>query len=462
MKILLLNPPCRLWAKSNILPLGLGYIASVLRNEEHEVRVLDINAYRYSKAYVEGFICEADVDVYCIGGIITTYKYIKWLIRIIRKYHRNKRKIIVGGPIGSTIPETMLEHNDVNCIVMGEGEETIVELINCYSGEWIEKPIKGICFNLRQLQYCNCNEKRPPIENLDDIPFPAWDLFPMHIYLRNPIGYYNKAKWQNGVGEAGIPLTMNLSASRSCPFSCLFCSHDFIGYKYRHRSAENVAEEIEKLFILYGVTYFHFVDDEFMVDINFVNEFCDEMAYLRSYYKTNLEWGATGRVDIITRNEETVKYMGESGCRQICLGIESGSQKILDYYKKGVTVEQAKEGVRIAQRYIDDTDCSFMIGAEIEDTESIRDTIMFCKELNLKPEVVFFTTPYPGSELYNIAWEKGFIKEKNEENYILKLSDNEQGENIVCNMTKWDDSTLYKMQRYMITSLKAQNIMRHK
>ena len=155
--------------------------------------------------------------------------------------------------------------------------------------------------------------------------------------------------------------------------------------------------------------------------------------------------------------EELIAAMADAGCVCIGYGIESGSQKMLDVIKKGVTVEEAKEAVRLTQKYLGWADCSFMVGTPGETRETIQETIDFCKELNLTPEVIFFITPYPGTVLYQMALQQGKIKD--EEEYLLNLG--EQGEKVRENFTEFNDKELCSIQEHMIEELKAQNILKH-
>jgi radical SAM superfamily enzyme YgiQ (UPF0313 family) len=130
---------------------------------------------------------------------------------------------------------------------------------------------------------------------------------------------------------------------------------------------------------------------------------------------------------------------------------------MLDLIKKGVTVEQAKEAVRLTQKYLGSAACSFMIGYPGEDEESLSETSDFCKELGLAPEVIFFMTPYPGTELYTMAVELGLIGD--EERYIMGLG--EQGEKIAVNFTGFSDEALMKKQKEMVEELNAWNRVKH-
>ncbi|MBI5694775.1 MAG: B12-binding domain-containing radical SAM protein [Nitrospirae bacterium] len=448
MKILLVNPPIRTWAKPNVFPLGLGYLAAVLLNAGHEVEVLDLNVDRMSFEDAVERIKKTEFDIFGIGGIVTTYKIVKPLVNAVKDAFP-KKPLMVGGSVATSIPRTLLERTRADIACIGEGEETVVELVEALqNGSGLES-VLGIWYkdgmgNIHQ------NGPRPALSNLDDLPLPAWDLFPMDEYLRNPIGAINRNKWIDGSGEASV-LSMNLNANRGCPYPCIYCYHDFLGQGYRSRSISNVMKEIDILYKKYGVRYFHFVDDEFSLKKQYVYDFC---AAIKAY-ADDITWGCSGRVNLMT--EDMIKTMHEAGCQQIGYGIESGSQKILDILKKKATVQQAKDSVRWTQKYLGEADCSLMVGSPGETRETVQETLDFCKETGLTPEVIFFLTPYPGTDLYDMATKMGKIGD--EEDYVLRL--NEQGENIMVNMTDFSDQELNDIQQYMISELKAWNKLRH-
>jgi len=452
MKILLINPPIREWAEPNCVPLGLGYVASVLLQEGHKVEIWDINAYRWSKEEVEEKIKNISYDIAGIGGIVTVYKYVKWLVNTLKKYHPEK-KIIIGGSLGSSIPKIMLEKNPVDIVCIGEGEETAEELFNLLENGGDLHSVKGIWFKDDNGSIC-ANEKREPIKNLDTLPLPAWDLFPMDTYLKNPVGAPNRNKWVDGSSTEGT-LSMNLFASRGCPYQCIYCYHDFMGQSYRCRSPENVINEIGILYQRYNVKYFHFIDDEFVMSKDFVYKFCSLIKELMKEINEKITWGCSGRANLMS--EDLISVMADSGCTLIGYGIESGSQKMLDLIKKRFTVEQAKNAVKWTKKHLGWADCSFMVGYPGETKETIRETIDFCKELNLTPEVIFFITPYPGTELYQMAVAEGKIED--EEEYLLNLG--EQGEKVRVNFTDFSDEKLTKIKEDMVKELNAWNKVTH-
>jgi radical SAM superfamily enzyme YgiQ (UPF0313 family) len=336
MKILLVNPPIREWAKPNVFPLGLGYIASVLLEKGHEVDVLDINAHRWNKKEVEEKIKDSDFDLAGIGGIVTIYHSVKKLVEILKRYHPDK-KIIIGGSVATSIPNIILTKTQADILCIGEGERTIADLIDAlHNGGNSLETVAGIWFRKRNGEIVR-NSPRKPIKDLDSLPWPAWDLFPMNTYLKNPVGAPNRNKWIDGGADVSVPLSMNIYGSRGCPYKCTYCYHDFMGQGYRHRSPRKIVDEMKYLYDKHSVRYFHLIDDEFCLRKDFIFEFC---KILKDRFDNKVTWGCAGRANLMT--EKLISTMADSGCVLIGYGIESGSQRMLDAMKKGVKEEGSK------------------------------------------------------------------------------------------------------------------------
>jgi len=449
MNVLIINPPIREWAQPNCVPLGLAYIASSLRIKGHSIDVLDINAHRYTKEKVISILEKKSPDIILTGGLITVYNYLKWLANELKIIFPNT-PIMVGGSVSTSIPEIALNTLNVDIACIGEGEITTVEVLECIGKSKSLMRVKGIYY--KENGKIVKNQFRDPISDMDTIHLPAYDLFPMNIYVNNPVGYINTDKWGSGdIANNYIPKSMNINISRGCPYKCTFCYHDYLGPGYRHRSPQSILKEMDLLNKNYGVTYFLWADDEGVINKKFIHEFCELMIKSKRDY----QFALAGRVNLV--DEKMLIELKNAGCNMMAYGIESGSQKILDTMKKQVTVEQAKTAIELTKRIFGDADCSFMIGYPGETDETIQETKEFCKELGLTPEVIFFATPYPGTELYEYAKEKGFIK--NEVEYISKLW--EQGEQISINFTNWTNEELFEIRRKMIDDLKAWNVKRH-
>lgn len=449
MNILIINPPIREWAKPNCVPLGLGYIAAMLRNAGHSVDMIDINGYRYSQDQVLSILEKKQPDFIMTGGLITVYNYLKWLTQELHERFPGV-PIMLGGSVSTSIPEIALNTLPIDIACIGEGEITTVEVANALQFGKELSGINGIYY--RKAGKIIKNSPRQPIQDMDSIPFPAYDLFPMEIYVNNPVGYINKDKWGKGeVIEEKTPRSTNINVTRGCPYKCNFCYHDYLGPGYRHRSPQNILDEMDLLYTNYGVDYFLWADDESIINKKFIYEFCDLMINSGNNYTFSI----SGRVNLV--DEHLLITLREAGCTMVGYGIESGSQKMLDTMNKGVTVEQAKIAINLTKKIFGDADCSFLIGYPGETDDTIEETENFCAELDLAPEVIFFATAYPGTELYKYTLEHNLIKD--EIAYISGLW--EQGEHIAVNFTNWTNEELFDKRQQLIERLKAGNITRH-
>ncbi|MFH1202760.1 MAG: radical SAM protein [Candidatus Omnitrophota bacterium] len=418
MKVLLMNPPCR---SPNMIPLGLGYIASVLRNDGHKVEILDINAYQYNDREVEEKIKEAEFDCVGIGGLTTTYKYIKWLTKLIRRL-RPKVRIIVGNMVATATPRLLLENSDVDIAVIDEGEDTVRELfsakdegdLNSINGLWYKR--NGAIFQ---------TAPRDRIKDLDKIPFPAWDLFPMEVYLKNPIHI-----------EFGLR-SINLCAVRGCPYQCVYCSRPF-GQRVYARSADNIIEELKELKRSYRVEYVAFSGDHFIVSKKWVLELCNK---LRSA-KLNIKWGATGRVNLV--DKELLKAMKKSGCICLGYGFESGSQGILNNMDKRVTINQAEMAIKLTRVSGIYVMSSFMFGMVGETRDTIHQTVDFIKRTKIPEHRLLFTTPYPATPLYELAKTMKRLP-PDEDKYVESLG--EMRDTFLVNLTDFSNEELTRLKK---------------
>ena len=259
MKILLINPPIRTWAPPNCFPQGLGYVAQALRTE-HDVKVLDLNTYyrdekkrpelEFAIDWMLGEGSDSGYGAVGITGLITNYGYVKWLVSEIKKRNPDM-PVVVGGPLGSSIPEIMLQKAGADICVVGEGELAAVELFRLL--ERGEK-ISGTWF------------PRHLIQNISALPLPAYDLFPTEVYADNPVGStINRDKWGQGQAE-NTPRSMNILSSRGCAWNCTFCYHDYMGAKYRYRNPQSLFDEIIYLYHSYYIKFILMADDCFVTN----------------------------------------------------------------------------------------------------------------------------------------------------------------------------------------------------
>ncbi len=417
MKVLLVNCPIRERAPPYTLNLGLGYLTAVLRKANHEVEMLDINGYRYDRDQVEENIKELNFDMVCTGGIITMYKYLKFLTAALKKYHPEK-PIVLGGNIADEIPHLLFKHTKADVLMLGETEVTICELADALEKNTPIKNVDGLAY--MENGSITYTATRELIDNIDSIPFPEYDLFPVETYMAN----YKEISKNYRV----IPMII----TRGCPFVCKFCYHSFMNKKARFRSADNIIAEMKIMKEKYKINGIQFYDDLFLLNRKIVEELCEKMIG----EKLNLKWHCLTRLEFI--DEKLILKMRKAGCFSISYGIESGSQTILDNMKKGINIQKAKELYKRIKSLGLKSAGTLMVGYPGENMKTIRESVDFCKEVGL-PAQFFFATPFPGTPL----WEEWKHKIKNEDEYVEKLTD---VSDLIINMTDFTDEELINIR----------------
>jgi radical SAM superfamily enzyme YgiQ (UPF0313 family) len=383
-------------------PLGLAYIASVLR-QSHEVKIIDSNILNYTIGDVERELRSFNPDVVGITSV-TPSIYEAYKVAETAKKVREDCIVILGGPHATFMPrQTMEECKYIDIIVRGEGEETARELIENIEKGTPLNGVKGITF--REKNEIIDTKPRPFIKNIDDIPFPSRNLLPIHLYKFNGVKY------------------TTMLTSRGCPFKCSFCSSSrlFGGY-WRGRSSENVIEEMKIVYEEYGIRNIEFIDDTFTLNQERAEKICDEIIK----QGWDISWGASSRVD--TLSKKLVEKMKRAGCWIIYLGIESGSQEILDAIGKRITLEQVKKAVKILKDAGIQVLGSFIIGFLQDTTKTIKETIKFAKNLNLDYAQFSILTPYPGTPIFDYAKKNNMLLTENWSKYtaiepIIKIKE---------------------------------------
>ncbi len=416
MRVLLINAPVRLNARPNCIPYGLATIASVLRAEGHSVDLFDVNALRPEFADVERFLASRRWDLVGLSGLITTYAWQKRIAAVLRE-RQPGAFLVSGGGLATCVPEFALEKIALDAAVLGEGERTMAELA---AGK---RPVDVDGLALRDGDGVKFTNPRRNIADLDTVPYPAWDLLPMDVYLKNPIWGGTAANSSGFPEDVKVERSMNVISSRGCPYSCKFCYHLFGRGRYRFRSAENIAGEVDLLVRDYGVDFIGFVDDNFMASRRLVSDFCELLG--RRNYK--VRWGCHGRVD--SARPEVLRQMRDAGCVWIGYGVESGSPKILKAMGKQTSVEQAEAAILAARDAGIFANATFIYGYPGEDEQTVRETLEFKRRLGINV-TSFYATPYPGTPLFEehtrhrIADMEGFIESLgNATDFVINLTD---------------------------------------
>ena len=433
MKILIVNPPIRLSDKPRHIPHGLAILANIIRKRfKCELKFVDWNAHRYTEEKFRDIVKPFPCDVAMIGGLIPTYKYLIKIADIINGFHP-KCKILAGGSAAMSVPEILLKNSKVDVVCTGEGEITIVDLLEAFQHEENTdlSQIKGIAYKDSDNGII-INEPKTFISDLDtQSDLPAYDLLPMDIYLAHSI--------------IGPGRDTDFISGRGCPFHCTFCYQPW-GHKNRHHSAEFVKEAILYLKEKYQINFVTFQDDLFIANRKRLYEFCE----LRNKYFPDIYWSCTGRANIC--DEDLIKTVRESGCTLISYGFESGSPRMLKSMRKKITLKQMERVVRLNRKYGLPIPVSFILGMPGEDKQSCDETVKFCIKNNLKLDSLMYATPYPGTPLFDFAVDTGRINENGIHDFIMRLGD---ARDFVINLTDtFTDEELQKKYEEMISLTK--------
>lgn len=411
IKILLINPPFsreeeyKFWISSSGTkanpPLGLAYIAAACLRRGYKVDIVDALAERLSLEELKSRIAQLDPSVVGVTATTPMVDSAFKVIGLVKEYSKSILTVL-GGPHVTAEPFfTMKECAALDIGVLGEGEETFVDLVENYLvSRNNPDSIYGIIH--RRKGESVMNAERPPIEDINTIPFPAYRLLPMHLYSPSPFNYRR------------LPAT-SMICSRGCPFQCIFCTKSLFGNKVRKLSPRNVYEQAMYLVSNYNIKEVHFYDDTFTLERDWVREIC---RYLK---RLHISWWCNGRVDSVS--EDILQDIKSAGCYRIYYGVESGNEKSLKSLKKATSIEAIKNAFKITRKAGIETGAFMMLGIPGEDTEDMRRSIDFTKEIKADHAVFSLLTPYPGTEIYKDHAKYGLMRKASWKDFIMISED---------------------------------------
>lgn len=403
MKIVFVQPSFSLDARYGDLseaggvepPFGLCYLAAVTRKMGGDTSIVDAEALGIGFEATKEAILKQKPDIVGITATTPAIYTAGILARQLKEVNPSIN-VLVGGCHISAIPqETMIENPSFDIGVLGEGERTIERLMNWFKDRRGELgKIPGIIFRNERGELVKTGSAEM-IQNLDELPFPAFDMLP--DLTKN---YHVPAQ---SLSEAPC---LSIITSRGCMGKCTFCDLTITGRKPRANSAEYTYELIRHMIKKYGARSIFFEDDNFLLFRKRLNKLGEMMR------KDNLKipWASTARVDIV--DYETLKMARDMGCWQVLYGVETGSQKILDFYQKNITLEQTMKAVQVTRRAGLKSKGFIMMGSPLETEETLQETVDFLKVLPLDDISITFFAPYPGSPVYGEVEKYGTF-EKN-------------------------------------------------
>jgi len=378
MKITLIYPRFEYENVGNIQePLGILHIAAVLKKAKHQVYFYDLT-FEKDLNILKNDIRNSDLVGFSSSSPL--FGVAKKILAYVKEINPNI-KTVVGGPHATEDPEDVLKAGfDFACI--GEGEATILELINGLEEGKCDL-VKGIAY--KENGNIKINAPQQFIQNLDTIPFVDRSLVDYSKYL-----------------------SFAMMATRGCAFKCFYCKpmlDKLFGNCLRLRSVYNIVDEMEQLYRIDKNKVIYFKDDTLTVcSPIWFKEFGSELKKRR----LKIKWGCNARVDTVGR--EKLELMKEAGCQGLSFGVESGSQKIIDFYNKGTRVEQVIDTFALCRKLKLDTLAYIMIGAPIETREDLEMTYQLIRKIRPSLWAVFVTTPFPGNYLFEYAKKRQIIR----------------------------------------------------
>ncbi len=427
MRILVINVALRPNSPVKFFPIGLGYITTAMKNAGYDFDLLDIDAYRYSDDYIEQYIQNNHYDVVCMGCIVTGYKIIKTLCALVKKY-QPQAITIVGNSVATSIPDILLKRTEADIAVMGEGDETIVELLSTLErGNDLEN-VQGICY--KNGKTIAKNPSRPYIKDISQLPFIDYSIFDIEVYLE---ASKNLASEYLPIPREEIR-SLPINTARGCVARCTFCYHVFREVPYRRRSPEVIAAEIKSLVEKYGVNYIQFADE-----LTFsTKKQALQLSEAIIDQNLNVYWTADCRGDLFKDDSdlEIIDKLKESGCVMVGYSLESADEEILKAMNKKIKVEQFARQTELLRKAGLATMTSLVIGYPQETPETIKKTMDCCIDNRIYPSSGYLL-PQPGSGMYDYAIENGFIED--EEDYLLMMGDRQD---LRLNMTTMGDEEM--------------------
>ncbi|OGS22597.1 MAG: hypothetical protein A2252_03190 [Elusimicrobia bacterium RIFOXYA2_FULL_39_19] len=403
MRILLVFPPMLgeerygklARAGSYLPPLGLAYLAAVLENK-HEVKIIDGAALNITIDDIKKTLAEWKPDILGITAYTPTFYRALATCKLAKELNP-KITTILGGPHPTACPEDSIADTNVDIVVIGEGEKTIVELTAALEAGTDISAVKGIVYKKEGTHVFTPVQER--IQDLNALPLPARHLLNWKIYKPSVMHY----KY--------LP-AFSIMCGRGCPYKCTFCSCSKV-FKKRVtvRTPENIIAEITHLKDKYSAKEVMFWDDTFGLSKTWVFKLCDMLKPLK------ISWSCWMRVNLV--DKETIKKMADSGCWHISYGIESGNQMVLDEIKKGITIEQIKNAFKWTHEAGMEARGTFILGLPKDSWESMMDTINLAVDINADYAQFQLLTPYPGTELWDVVNQYGDFNIKDLSKYTI-------------------------------------------
>ena len=439
-------------------PLGLMYIASYIRTyRSDEVKIFDIRFHKQYLQDIEHIILTYKPALVGISALTLEAPNMFYIAHHVKAIDKNI-PVIVGGPHASSVPEEVIKNNDIDLAVIGEGEITFKEILDAFEGERGLETVDGICFRTdnkiiassfktsflpearttadekfgvglspittdKATTFMKTND-RQYVQELDTLPFPAWDLIEIMSYAKH-----------GSMSDVGIRPYMVLFTSRGCPFLCTYC-HNIFGKRFRARSVGNVINEMEKLINTYNINDFEVVDDISNLDKDRLKAICN--GIINKDLKIRLSFPNGVRTDLF--DEETIRLLKRAGTSEIAIAVETASPRLQKLIKKNLNLEKVRKNIDIAAKAGIFLRGFFMLGFPTETEQEMNATIDFACRSKLHVALFFVLNPYKGTEIVNQIQSAGKkLPEMNLEDFDYQ--------SMPFNSSAMDDNKFHKLYR---------------
>jgi anaerobic magnesium-protoporphyrin IX monomethyl ester cyclase len=410
LRVLFVEPPKDFWfVMGEYLPppLGLLQLAAYLESRTRgvEIEVLDCQARMVDWKGLERRIEEFDPDIVASSGLATCNTYVA--VRTLETAKKVKPKVltVVGGQhFTATAHESLEAYPEIDVIIRGEGEQTLVELVKAVVDKSSFSNVRGLSFRHKG-RVCHTSS-RPLIENLDTLPFPGYH------FVEDAVHRYHFTMMAGRSTRYAL-----IEGSRGCPYKCSFCSQ-WVHWqgRWRVKSPKRIADEMEFCYVNYGSRFFWLTDDNFGLGQH-ANELCNEI--IRRDFAEDIMWFMQARCDDVVRHSRILPKLRKAGNRWILLGVETPNRSTLEAFDKNITPEDSAKAVKLLKQNDIFAQTTFIIGERKDSEESMERLREFVNEIDPDLAIFMILTPFPGTKIYEEAKRNGWIEDTNWAHYDM-------------------------------------------
>jgi anaerobic magnesium-protoporphyrin IX monomethyl ester cyclase len=438
-RILLIRAYYRRQFRAAGFPVGVALVASYLESRGVQVRILDLAVQKDWRSALEKEMKENAAPVVGVSFQITQYEEALEIARFIKKDYP-ATNVIFGGSYASSAPRECIRNPEVDVVCCSEGEFTTLDLLQAFENGRPLDTVEGIVFQRDDGEIVQ-TPPRALIENLDEMPLPAYHLLDLepHIRAEHTADFTGKKR-----------RCMELITSRGCPYHCIYC-HSFFGKKFRGRSPQHVMDEILLLHREHGVTEFVIWDDTFTMDIQRAKDICD--LIIASGIKIVLQ--LRGGVRPEQMDEELMAKLKEAGAETMCVGIESAVWRIQKLIKKNLKIKKVEELLALAKKYGITSIGLMMMGFPGESIDEIKENTRWARQSQLDYTFFSIVTPFPNTELYELATRKGLFSKSRELKDMHVMIPHMETSEVKSGHLKW-----LQIQGYLKFYLKSRRLLK--